>query len=358
MFAFVAVIVALLGVVLYRPVERELRIQGVFPKVETGFAGVRGAFERCENIAALSSHTCTSLALSTPLGVLFASCDDEKANRALFSIHLDSAHETTRLDSSAAKANQFSALSLFSHSKHTTTLFATTNSTVEILTFTTGESVLVPVESVRDAKLLPHPTAVLPISPSSFYATTNPQNPNSEWLNHLTFLQSLSTSQILFRDAETDRIRVSAKDIPHATDLLASLDASFLFAATPSSGTVQIFKRNLETGSLKLAQRLQVHMYPESLSIDPTTGVIYVTGHTSYRGASKLSVQRKSVARIVANSGEDVFYGRPFKFEAGFSSTEDARVAGFSNVVVDSARGRTYFAGAGVKGVVVCEGVI
>ncbi|KAI9330599.1 hypothetical protein BDR26DRAFT_871234 [Obelidium mucronatum] len=168
----------------------------------------------------------------------------------------------------------------------------------------------------------------------------------------------------MLRDSEAGTMKIAAKDITYANGIVISLDGQWLFVASSTTGTVLVYKRDVEKGTLKLAQRLQVYLIADNLSIDTETGYVYAIGFTSYIDAFKMvafrddfSAKRVGVARIIPNSGEELFYGRPFKVENVFYTT-DPLFASATSIAVDSMNGRTFFGGLFTPGIVVCEGIL
>ncbi|KAJ3005059.1 UNVERIFIED_CONTAM: Serum paraoxonase/arylesterase 1, partial [Siphonaria sp. JEL0065] len=279
--------------------------------------------------------------------------------------------KTTRLDVSTIPGGNFTShgLGVFPSTgsdNNKVSLFLVNHhpsgSRIEVLTYEKGAKKAIWKESISHGQLNA-PNSVYPIDDASFYVTNDKKNRRGV-LEVVEVFTGAAASLVMYHDSKDGVTRTVAKDIVYANGIVSSRDGEWVFVASSGTASVLIYKRNPDNGGLKLAQRLQLYLIPDNLSIDRVTGTIYVAGFATVVDSVKLMVLRDehsakkiAVMKIVPNSGEQVFYGRPWKVEAAFY-TEDSRFASVTTAVVDSVNKKTFFGGMYTSGVIVCDGVI
>ncbi|TPX75614.1 arylesterase [Chytriomyces confervae] len=381
-------IASVLGVILLAvlaiPLSTHLRLSGVYPpRNATKPVSPKLSTTRCATVADNLNIACETLATNPQFGVAYLACENPlsrsrynpgfhavdpafSGHGAVYSMNLKN-NKVSKLDIPNLPVN-LSILGLDFYVKDATTAIINvinhhpTGARIETLSHKKGSTTLDFVDSVESKSLFNWPNSIATMPDGSFYVTSGLVGKTLAAKIAETMLP-LPWGSILYYNAATQKTRVVAKDIQFSNGIAKSPNNEFIYAAGSTSGALHVYKViDPETGALKLVEKVALDFYLDNVSVHPRTGAVYVTGHSNgprfLMAMANPTVYARSsgslVAKVVNNTGEDVFYGHKYKSSLVFVG-DDPLFATASHVVVAPDFKKTIFGSLFSKGVVVCD---
>ncbi|ORY38910.1 calcium-dependent phosphotriesterase [Rhizoclosmatium globosum] len=376
------IVTGILLAILYFPAEQHLRLSGIFPsRTEAALRvlATQPKTSKCRNIGSQLGLSCETVVVNPAFGIAYLACEpmtsrlnynptmgnlkgEYAGHGAVYSLDLKT-EAIAKLSFSSPLPSNLTILGLnFALKDKNTAILALTNHNpnggrIETVSHTKGSLTLDPIDSFKTKQFFDWPNSLAVLPDGSFYATSGPKH-------ILEVFTPIQLGSIIYYDAETKKARVVAKDINFANGLSFSPDGSHLYAASTNEGLLIYKRTNLDSGALKLVEKVAIPFYADNVSVHPKTGAVYVTGHGNavsflltmrdFKGESK---SPSFVSRVVNNTGEDVFYGHKYKQEIVFVGTDDM-FSTVSHVAVDLGGRKTLFGALATKGVGVCDWVL
>ncbi|KAI8921104.1 hypothetical protein DFJ77DRAFT_149220 [Powellomyces hirtus] len=230
-------------------------------------------------------------------------------------------------------------------------------SSVEIFEHTLQTTTARHLETFRNDKLLPAPNDVLLLDRHSFFATNDRSNVRSKLWTAVERSGWVKGGHIVYKGKDGNA-KVVADKVEYPNGIAASVDQKHIYVGDNSRAQVLVYERR-GTNRLRLVDTIPIPHAADNLSVEPSTGNIYVTGVNQFFSCLVAflmdgpTVCPGAVTKITNNTDHDLFFGKKYKTSIVF--TDDGHripVMTIAGVVPDLKK--SFVAGLS-GGVVVCK---
>jgi len=142
----------------------------------------------------------------------------------------------------------------------------------------TSTGAFAPVESLKDRGLW-SPNSIVAVGPRQFYVTNDSgfkERDAADPLRQTERRLKDRRSNVLFFDGT--RWHVVAEDLNRANGIAVTPDGRTVYVSESSGRRLQVFDRDLKTGSLKPRERVSVDSVPDNLTV-AANGVVWIGSH-------------------------------------------------------------------------------
>ena len=132
------------------------------------------------------------------------------------------------------------------------------------------EGMLTHLESFHERRLN-SPNNVVAVGRRSFYVTNDAKPGRSSRLGQIHFLTRVASGQVFYTDGTV--WRVVAEGLRFANGIDLSPDKTRLYVAETSGKALRVYERDMDTGDLQLADKIDLKAAPDNIMIDETGSV-------------------------------------------------------------------------------------
>ncbi|KAJ3181180.1 hypothetical protein HDU87_001309 [Geranomyces variabilis] len=226
-------------------------------------------------------------------------------------------------------------------------------STIELFSHNLKSHTAQHLETFKDEKILFAPNDLELVDRHSFYATND--RGHAKHLGRLA-LGWAKGGHVIFKDAD-GKARVVADKLDYPNGIALSADKHFVWVADASQAQVIKFERKPNNG-LRLRDVVELPHFSDNISVEPTTGAVYVAGIQEGFSCSVVFARNgfacpAAVTKITNNTDQDVFFGKKYKTQPVFVD-DGSRIEAISTAGVHLRLKKSIAGGIG-KGVVMCD---